>query len=98
MTPEILGINVSCDEIFDFAIGRSCYHPIERHIDPTLYDVLTDSIYNKRTKEYCPQPSNYKKFYEEVALLVSKAKNMSGSELLQVSEEVSEISPKELYL
>lgn len=96
--PEIKNIKVSTEDIFDYVVGISNYDPIERCIDCKSYEVFDEFIYNNETKETIEQEEDFLIFSKQVSLLRSKAKDMSGDEILRICEELQEISPKTIKL
>ena len=96
--PEIKNIKVSTEDIFDYVVGISNYDPIEICIDCKSYEVFDEFIYNNKTKETIEQEDNFLIFSKQVSLLRSKSKDMSGSEILRICEELEEISPKYVKL
>ena len=95
---EILNLKITRNDIFDYAIKNTLYHPIERFIDPTTYDIDSVSILNKKTKERVSQLKDYKSFYQQLEALKKNAKEMQTSEILQLCEELEEIAPKTINL
>lgn len=98
MTPEILNLKITRNDIFDYAVKNTLYHPIERYIDPIAYDIDSVSILNRQTKERTPQLKDYQSFYQQLENLKKNAKEMQTSEILQLCEELEEIAPKTINL
>ena len=98
MSGEIMNINVSRHDIFDYVIRNSDYDPIEKCIDPTLYETYSDFILKIDGQDYIYQDEEYNKFYNEMFRLRRKALDMHTSEILRLCEEIEEIAPKMVQL
>lgn len=98
MSLEIKNIHVSRHDIFDYVIRNSDYDPVEKCIDPTLYETYSDFILKIDGQEYLYQDVEYKKFYNEMFRLRRKALDMHTSEILRLCEEIEEIAPKTVQL
>lgn len=98
MTPEIVSIHVNRNDIFAYVVGNSNYDPIECCIDPTLFEVFEEFIYDSRNKKQIPQNEEYTSFCKQVSSLRKNAKNMHPSEILRICEELEEIAPKTITL
>lgn len=98
MIPDIVSIKIDRNDIFDYVIGNTNYDPIERCIDPTVYEVFDTAIYNHNTKQTFPQDEVYVNFSTQVSKLRSNAKNMETQEILRICEELEEVSPRNIYL
>ena len=55
MSQEIMNINVDRHDIFDYVVGNATYDPIEKCIDPTLYETYGDFILKISGQEYIYQ-------------------------------------------
>lgn len=95
---EIKNIKVDRDDIFKWVVSQSCFDPVEKCIDTTVYETFGDHIRNVRTNEYIDQKSDYIKFYREMFKLKRLAPNMSGLEIKKLCEELEEIAPTIVYL
>jgi hypothetical protein len=93
MSLEIKNINVSRHDIYDYVLGSSDYDPVEKCIDPTLYETYSDFILKIDDQEYLYQDEDYIYFYKEMFKLKRKAVNMRTSEILRLCEEIEEIAP-----
>ena len=91
-------INVSRHDIFDYVIGEACYDPIEKCIDPTLYETYCDYIVKIDDQDYIYQDEDYRWFYKEMLKLKYKSEKMHTSEILRLCEEIEEIAPKTVNL
>jgi hypothetical protein len=91
-------IKINQSDIFDYVVGNSVYDPIEKIIDPTLYELFDVSIYNRKTKEFHDQSSEYKNFCKQVSQLRSNAANMNRAEVIRICVELEEIAPVEINL
>jgi hypothetical protein len=97
MTKSV-NIKVNRNDIFDYVVGNSNYAPIERCIDPTLYEVFDEFIYDIRNKKTHLQEEDYVVFSKQVSLLRTKAMQMNSNEIIRLCEELEEISPKSVTL
>jgi len=95
---EIHNIKVSSDDIFRYVVGMSFYDPIEKCIDPDIYEIFDEFVYNNKTKETIQQGEDFVSFSKQVSLLKSKAKEMKYDEIIRLCEELEEISPKYIQL
>ena len=98
MSQEIMNIKVDRHDIFDYVVGNATYDPIEKCIDPTLYETYGDFILKISGQEYIYQLEDYQRFYNEMFKLKTKALNMHTSEILRLREEIEEIAPKMVSL
>lgn len=98
MSLEIKNINVSRHDIYDYVLGISDYDPVEKCIDPTLYETYSDFILKIDDQEYLYQDEDYIYFYKEMFKLKRKSINMKTSEILRLCEEIEEISPSVVKL
>jgi len=100
MSQEIINISVNKADIFNYVIGKTSYDPIEKCIDPTIYETYDDFILRNDgdKQEYIYQNKDYKYFYQEMTKLKKLCKDMSGGEIMRVCEELEQISPKTINL
>lgn len=98
MTPEIVSIRVNRNDIFDYVVGNCNYDPIERCIDPTLFEIFDEVIYDFRNKKSIPQNEEYVSFCKQVSSLRKNAKNMDPKEILRICEELEDIAPRTVTL
>lgn len=96
--PEILNIKIDHNDIFDYVVKNTLFHPIERHVDPTQYLIYEESIFNTATKEVVPQNQDYKNFFRFVQDLKQKSANMEISEIVRLCEQLEDIAPKTVNL
>jgi hypothetical protein len=89
-------VKITKEEIFYYVTGISCYDALERFIDPTKYDLQTDSIYDKVNNRLIPQESDYVYYMEQVSKLKEFARTMQVNEIRHLCEEIAEIAPKEI--
>jgi hypothetical protein len=95
---EIKNIEVNRSDIFKWVVSQSCFDPVEKCIDTTIYETFGDHIRNSKTNEYIEQKEDYIKFYEEMFQLKNLAPGMTGGEIQRLCEELEEIAPKFIYL
>jgi len=95
---EIKNIKVNRGDIFKWVVSQSCFDPVEKCIDTTVYETFGDHIRNSRTNEYIEQRDDYARFYREMFKLKKLAPEMSGSEIERLCEELEEIAPTVIYL
>lgn len=93
-----MNVNVSRHDIFDYVVGHATYDPIEKCIDPTIYETYGEYILHIETQEYIHQNEDYCWFYKEMLKLKIKAVDMHTSEILRLCEEIEEIAPKTVNL
>jgi uncharacterized protein YydD (DUF2326 family) len=86
-------IKVNSKDIFDYIIGRSSYDPIERQIDPTRYEVRSDSIYDKFLKKTFEQDECFSIFYKKVKELRFVSKEIEAKEIGNISVELEQLAP-----
>jgi len=98
MSQEIMNVNVCRHDIFDYVVGNATYDPIEKCIDPTLYETYGEYILHIENQEYIYQNEDYRWFYKEMFKLKIKALDMHTSEILRLCEEIEEIAPKTVNL
>jgi hypothetical protein len=100
MSQEIINISVSKSDIFNYVVGKASYDPIEKCIDPTLYETYSDFVLRNDgdQQEYIYQDEDYKHFYEEMSKLKKLSKCMSRDEIIRICEELQEIAPKTINL
>lgn len=98
MNQVIKEIKIERNDIFDYVVGNTTYDPIERCIDPTIYEVFDETIFNNQTKQFVIQDTQYCDFCKQVSLLRSNAKNMNPSEIVKLCEELEEIAPTKILL
>jgi hypothetical protein len=89
-------VKITKEEIFYYVTGISCYDALERIIDPTKYDIQTDSIYDKVNNRLMSQESDYVYYMEQVSKLKEFARTMQINEIRRLCEEIAEIAPKEI--
>ena len=95
---EIKNIKVNRDDIFKWVVSQSCFDPVEKCIDTTVYETFGDHIRNVRTNEYIEQEDDYARFYREMFKLKRLSPDMSGAEIERLCEELEEIAPTVVYL
>jgi len=100
MSQEIVNISVNKSDIFNYVVGKASYDPIEKCIDPTLYETYSDFIlrHDGDQQEYIYQDKDYECFYKEMSKLKKLSKDMSGSEIIRICEELQEMAPKTISL
>ena len=98
MAAEIVNVKVTQDDVFRYVLGLDTFHPLERFLDPCLFYIQAEGIFDQREKIYIKQPENYLNFQKELAYLMKASKSMGSVEILSLSEEIAEIAPTELYL
>ena len=86
-------IKVSRYDIFDYVIGISNFDPIEKCIDPILYEVFETFIFDNEKKEDLPQGKAFRKFEQELIKLKMFSRKMDNSEIDRISIELEEIAP-----
>ena len=95
---EIKNINVNRHDIFKWVVSQSCFDPVEKCIDTTVYETFGDHIRNSKTNEYIEQQEDYTNFYREMFKLKRLVPEMGGPEIKRICEELEEIAPKFVYL
>lgn len=99
MTEEFISLNkITRDDIFRYVVGNTNYCPIEQKIDPTVFEVFEESIYNTNTKEFVKQDARFVFFQKELSNLRKLSKNMLTKEILSLCEELEEIAPKTIKI
>jgi len=100
MSQEIVNISVSKSDIFNYVVGKASYDPIEKCIDPTVYETYSDFIlcHDGDQQEYIYQNKDYEYFYKEMTKLKKLSKDMSGGEIARICEELEEVAPKTINL
>ena len=101
MSEDIINITVAKEDIFDYVVGNATYDPIEKCIDPTLYETYGDFILrhdDDGNREYINQGEDYQYFYQEMYKLKNLAKKMSKQEILRICEELEEVAPNTVNL
>lgn len=96
--PDIVSVKIRLHDIIDYVVGLSKFHPIEKYIDFTQYEICSASILNLKTKEVVEQDSEFQSFYRQLDLLKKKAPNMDMLEIERICEELEEIAPTIIYL
>lgn len=91
-------IKINKTDIFNYVVGNSNYDPIEKIIDPLLYEVFDVSILDIKKKEFFGQNDKYKNFCSQVSRLRKNAPNMNRSEVMKICTELEEIAPTEINL
>ena len=100
MSQEIINISVNKSDIFNYVVGNASYDPIEKCIDPTLYETYSDFIlhHDGDQQEYIYQNKDYEYFYKEMTKLKKLSFKMSENEILRICEELQEVAPKTISL
>lgn len=100
MSQEIINISVSKSDIFNYVVGNASYDPIEKCIDPTLYETYSDFIlhHDGDQQEYIYQDREYQYFYKEMSKLKKLSQDMSKSEIIRLCVELEEVAPKTISL
>jgi len=99
MTNDIFSLKqIRREDIFRYVVGNTNYCPIEQQIDPMIYEVFEESIYDNKTKKFIMQDQEFVYFQKQLSLLRSNAKDMNSSEIFSICEELEEISPKTIKL
>ncbi len=100
MSEEVINISVNKSDIFNYVVGNASYDPIEKCIDPTLYETYSDFILRNDgdQKEYIYQDKDYEYFYKEMTKLKKLSKDMSKGEIIRICEELQEVAPKIISL
>ena len=100
MSEEIINIIVNRSDIFNYVVGNASYDPIEKCIDPTLYETYSDFILRNDgdQREYLYQDKTYEYFYKEMTKLKKMSSKMSKSEITRICEELEEVAPKTISL
>ena len=91
-------INITFKDVFDYVINNTSYNPIEKYLDPTLFETCADCIKNKKTAEIINQDSGYEFFLIKLEQLKSIAKEINLKDLQSSCEEIKELSPKTILL
>jgi len=91
-------IKIDQNDIFDYVVGNSNYDPIEKCIDPLLFEVFDTSIYDRKRKEFLIQNEEYKSFCSQVSNLRRNASTMNRSEVIKICAELAEIAPSQVNL
>jgi hypothetical protein len=91
-------IKIDQNDIFDYVVGNSNYDPIEKCIDPNLFEVFDVSIYDRKRKEFLGQSEEYRNFCSQVSKLRRNASSMQRSEIIRICVELEEIAPSEVNL
>ena len=96
----MINISVNKSDIFNYVVGNASYDPIEKCIDPTLYETYSDFILRNDgdQKEYIYQDRDYEYFYKEMTKLKKLSKDMSKGEIIRICEELQEVAPKIISL
>ena len=99
MTNDIVSLDkVLIEDVFRYVVGTTSFGPLEKQIDPTIFEVYLKDIYNNNTKEMVRQSQDFIVFQKELAVLKSKASDMSSQEILSVCEEIAEIAPSTIFI
>lgn len=100
MSQEIINISISKSDIFNYVVGNASYDPIEKCIDPTIYETYCDFIlhHDGDQREYIYQNQEYEYFYKEMTKLKKLSPEMSQGEILRICEELQEVAPKTISL
>jgi hypothetical protein len=99
MANDILSLKkVQKEDIFRYVVGNTNYCPIEQQIDPMIFEVFEESIYNGNTKEFIVQDKDFIFFQKELSKLRANAPNMQSREILSICEELEEIAPKTIKI
>ncbi len=100
MSEEIVNISISKSDIFNYVVGNASYDPIEKCIDPTLYETYSDFIlrHDGDQQEYIYQDKEYEYFYKEMSKLKKLSPDMSKREIVRICEELEEVSPRTISL
>jgi hypothetical protein len=100
MSQEIVNILLKKSDIFNYVVGNSSYDPIERCIDPTLYETYSNFIlrHDGDQQEYLYQDVEYEYFFKEMTKLKKTAPKMESPEILRICEELEGIAPKTINL
>ncbi len=94
MTDEILSLKkIRQEDIFRYVVGNTNYCPIEQQIDPTVFEVFEESIYNGQSKRFVTQDADFVFFQKQLSRLRHNAKNMQSREILSLCDELEEIAP-----
>ena len=93
-------INTLFDEeaIYAYVTGATSFHPIERNLDPTVYELFDTFIFHNPTKTNIPQSKEYYQFYKFVNDLRKTAKSVQDNELRRLCRELLDFSPLEIKL
>ena len=91
-------IRVNRYDIFDYVVGNSIFDPIEKCIDPTIYEVFDTFIYDIKGKQNLSQGVKYRRFEKEVQRLKNNARSMQPDEIDRLCEELEEIAPESVDL
>jgi len=93
-----MNIAIKERDILDYVSRSSCYDPVEKCIDPSLYETYDTFILRMKDQEYIYQDKDYSTFYNEVIKLKKNYIQMHPSEVRRLVEEIKEIAPKTVKL
>lgn len=91
-------VNICKEDIFNYVVGNSTYDPIEKNIDPTIYEVFDCGIYDNNKKAFVKQDEQYGYYCSQMTQLRKLSKSMDYSEVIKLCEEIEEIAPKSIEL
>lgn len=91
-------IKININDIFEYVVGNTSYDPIEKHIDPTRFEIFDTCIYDNQLKISIEQDDKYKYFCSEVTKLRAISKEMDPREIKLLCDELSEVAPTEINL
>lgn len=91
-------ISICKEDIFNYVVGNSTYDPIEKNIDPTIYEVFDCGIYDNNKKRLVKQDKQYEYYCSQMTQLRKLSKSMEPDEIIRLCEEIEEIAPKSIDL
>jgi hypothetical protein len=93
-------INITFDEeiIYAYVTGSTSFHPIERNLDPTVYELFDTYIFHKPTETDIQQSAEYYQFHKFVNDLRKTGEGCQDNELRRLCRELLDFSPLEIKL
>ena len=91
-------VDLSSEDIFQYVVGDTTFHPLETKVDPTVHEIMPEFIYNHKSKKQLTQNEDYVKFCGFLEGLKQNAPKMHRREIKSICEELVDFSPLTLKL
>jgi hypothetical protein len=91
-------IRIKYQDIVNYILGTSSYHPLEFVVDPMRYEVGSDHIYDIKAQKKHQQNDDYCKFISKIEILKSAVKDFDSLQVQSFCREIEQFAPLEINL
>ena len=90
-------LNIRSQDITDYVLGRSNFHPVEKQIDPTVFDIGFNYVRAKNGEVFDQLPE-FVFFCEQLETLRRNSKQKPFLEIMRLCSDLEEVAPTGINL